>query len=324
MESTHSSETKKFVSILIPFYNESHSLNELCQRIENICLLNTIDYEAIFIDDGSSDNGSEIIRALQEKNPRITLIKLTRNFGKSAALSAGFKNSRGSIVITMDADLQDDPAEIPKFIKKIDDGFDAVSGWKKTRNDPPSKVIPSRIFNSVTSYIFKTELHDMNCGFKAYSKRAVEEINIYGEHHRFIPVLLSSKGFRASEITVSHSPRKHGVSKFGSERLLRGFFDALTILMLSRFRTRPLHFIGLPGLAILSTGAITCIYLAILWSIGDGPIGDRPLLLFGILCFFVGVQLITVGLLAELLVATSIREKDKYVVSEINMKSHDN
>lgn len=313
----------RLISFVVPFYNESESLLDLFRGIHATCQNNGFHYEIVFVDDGSTDSGAAIIRSLVEQNDSVRLVELARNFGKSAALSAGFEKSLGDIVITMDADLQDDPAEIPRFIEKIDDGFDVVSGWKVNRLDPLRKTLPSRVFNHVASRLFKTDLHDMNCGFKAYRRRALEAINLYGEHHRFIPVLLASKGFRVAEVPVHHSPRRHGVSKFGGERLLRGLFDALTVLMLSRFRSRPLHFIGLPGLAVLAAGLVICLYLAVLWLVGLGPIGDRPLLLLGILCIFVGVQLLTIGLLAELLVANTIREQDKYVISAVHERQHE-
>lgn len=313
----------KLISFVVPFYNEFETLSDLFQGIDAICQSNGYQYELVFVDDGSTDPSSSVVKKLIERHDTIKLVELSRNFGKSAALSAGFSVSFGDIVITMDADLQDDPVEIPKLIHKINEGFDVVSGWKINRLDPLGKTLPSRLYNGVTSRMFKTNLHDMNCGFKAYTKRALTAINLYGEHHRFIPVLLASKGFKVAEVPVHHSPRRHGVSKFGHERILRGLFDALTILMLSRFKARPLHFIGLPGLVTLAVGFVICLYLAMLWFIGVGPIGDRPLLLLGILCIFVGVQLLTIGLLAELLVANTIKEQDKYVITAVHEKQHE-
>ncbi len=231
------------------------------------------------MDDGSRDGSWSVLSNLAASDPRVRAIRFRRNFGKAAALTAGFAAARGERIFTLDADLQDDPAEIPRFLERLDEGYDVVSGWKKTRHDPWHKVIPSRIFNGMVSRLTGCRLHDHNCGFKLYRREVVREVGIYGELHRFVPVLAHARGFRVGEIEVHHRPRKHGSSKYGFSRFLKGFLDLLTVRFLTRFRQRPLHILGALGVVMLTVGLVGLTYLAVLWVIGDRPIGNRPLLL---------------------------------------------
>jgi len=296
------------ISIVIPVKNEEETILLLHENIVSALKKENISsYEIIFIDDGSNDNSWNLIKELANTHPEhVKAIKFRKNFGKSYALMAGFNEAAGEIIITMDADLQDDPEEIPNFLQKIDEGYDLVSGWKKKRNDPLSKTIPSKIFNKVTGYLSGLKLHDFNCGFKAYRKEVLEHIQIYGDLHRYIPVLAHDLGFKVAEIQVQHHPRKHGITKYGMERYVRGFLDLLTILTTTRFLQRPGHFFG--GLGILSgiLGAACLSYLVVLWFMGIRPIGTRPLFFFGILAVILCFQLISLGLLAEI----SVRSKN--------------
>ena len=296
------------ISIVIPVKNEEETLLLLHEKIVPVLIKENISsYEIIFIDDGSSDDSWNIINELASKHPEhVKAIKFRKNFGKSYALMAGFTEAAGDIIITMDADLQDDPEEIPNFLQKIEEGYDLVSGWKKKRNDPLSKTIPSKLFNKVTGYLSGLKLNDFNCGFKAYRKEVLEHIQIYGDLHRYIPVLAHDLGYKVAEIAVKHHSRKHGTTKYGMERYVRGFLDLLTILATTRFLQRPGHFFG--GLGILSgiLGAACLSYLVVLWSMGIRPIGTRPLFFFGILAVILCFQLISLGLLAEI----SVRSKN--------------
>ena len=301
------------VSIVIPVKNEEETLNILHEKLESVLIKENISsYEIIFIDDGSTDNSWTIMEKLAKEYPEnIKAIKFRKNFGKSYALMAGFAEASGEVIITLDADLQDDPEEIPNFLNKINEGYDLVSGWKKKRNDPLSKTIPSKIFNKVTGYLSGLKLHDFNCGFKAYKKEVLDHIQIYGDLHRYIPVLAHDMGYKVTEIPIKHHPRKHGVTKYGMERYVRGFLDLLTILTTTRFLQRPGHFFG--GLGILSGifGFACLSYLVVLWFMGIRPIGTRPLFFFGILAVILCFQLISLGLLAEI----SVRNKNPRPVS---------
>jgi glycosyltransferase involved in cell wall biosynthesis len=293
------------LSFVIPVYNEENTLKELHAKIlENI---GNKSYEIIFINDGSTDNSYSVLKEIAESDKDVKIINFRTNFGKSAALQAGFNKAEGDIVITMDADLQDDPAEIPRFIQKINEGYDLVAGWKKHRKDPILKKIPSRIFNTATSFIFKLKLHDYNCGFKAYRKEAVKSIDIYGELHRYIPALVKAKGFKICEITVRHHRRRYGKSKYGMERFVRGFLDLLTVMMITKYERSPLYLFGIGGLIIAGIGIVINIYLAILKIFFNVPLGNRPLLFLGILLVVVGIQFISIGLIGEMIVYTSRR-----------------
>ena len=292
--------TPLFLSFVIPVKDEDQTLETLYQGIKD----NLVDtrFEILFIDDGSTDNSWAEMSRLSETYPEhIKAIKLRRNFGKAFALSTGFKECQGNIVFTMDADLQDDPSEIHKFLEKIEEGYDVVSGWKNNRQDPISKTLPSKLFNKMTAKLTGIELHDFNCGFKAYKKEVLEGIKIYGELHRYIPVLAHELGYISAEVSVKHNKREFGVSKYGWERYARGLVDLLTVLTTTRYLQKPGHLFG--GLGVLSgvIGTLILSYLGILWFIGDSPIGTRPLFSVGILLEILSVQMVSMGVLAELI-----------------------
>ncbi len=271
-------------------------------------------YELIFIDDGSTDASRERLREMADADRRVRCILFRRNFGKAAALDAGFAAATGDIVITMDADLQDDPAEIPNFIAALEDGHDVVSGWKVVRHDPLNKTLPSRIFNVVVGRLSGIRLHDFNCGFKAYRAEALHGLSLYGELHRFIPVLLHWCGFRIGEIRVKHRARQFGQSKYGIGRLLKGGLDLLGVLLNTRFATRPLHVFGATGLLFGVLGIAILTYLSALWMAGLGPIGDRPLLLFGMLMVMSAFQFLTIGLLGEFIQRQGAGKERRYSI----------
>lgn len=292
------------ISLVIPVFNEEKSLDELYERV--VKALKGRAFELIFVNDGSTDRSGQLIEKLKAKDKRISLVTFRQNQGKSRALMAGFRQSRGEIVVTLDADLQDQPEEIKKLLGKLEEGFDLICGWKKKREDPWLNVLFSRFFNLVIGLTTKVSLHDINCGLKAFRRETVENLNLYGDLYRFIPVLAAKEGFRVSEVEVSHASRKYGTSKYGISKFIRGFFDLFTILFLTNFKTRPLHLFGFLGGAMITLGIIICLYLTILWFSGQA-IGGRPLLFLGILLIISGVQLFTSGLLAELIFHT--REK---------------
>jgi glycosyltransferase involved in cell wall biosynthesis len=296
------------VSVVIPLFNEAESLPELYAQLRAVFLKTRWSYELIFVDDGSRDESLQVLQGLRDKDARVRVISFRRNFGKSAALATGFRAAQGTFVITMDADLQDDPAEIPALIAKLDEGFDLVSGWKKTRHDPISKTVPSKFFNYTTGVLSGIRLHDFNCGLKAYRQDVVKELPVYGELHRFLPVLAFKLGFRISEIPVQHRARKYGKTKFGLNRFVNGFFDLLTVLFISDYNRAPLHFFGTIGLVCGLAGFLVNLYLSIgkLYGI---PIGNRPLLFLGVLMMVIGVQFFSFGLIAEKMVNTSERDR---------------
>ena len=298
----------KQLSFVIPVHNEEATLKLLFDKIKIVMLQTEIDsYEVIFIDDGSRDYSWQEITDLASQHPKlIKAIKMRRNFGKSAALSAGFRNAAGTIIFTLDADLQDDPAEIPKFLHHLESGFDLVSGWRKQRNDPLSKTLPSKLFNAVACLLTGVQMHDMNCGFKAYRREVLQSIKLYGELHRYIPALANNLGFKIGEVVVEHHPRKHGKSNYGWERYARGFIDLLTVLATTQYLHKPGHLFGGLGLCFGFVGTVSLSYLIVIWflnlaGMNFGPIGNRPLLFFGILCTILSVQLISLGILAELM-----------------------
>ena len=288
------------VSIVIPAYNECESLPGLIPQVNNVLIKTGKEFEILVINDGSTDGTNQACRDIIRDYPRVKMIEMLTNNGKALALQAGFQTAKGDIVISMDADLQDDPMEIPRFIEQIENGHDVVVGWKKKRKDPLEKTLPSRLFNKVTSIMVGLDLHDYNCGFKAYKRYALRGLILYGDMHRFIPAILFKQGFKISEIAIEHHPRKFGKSKYGIERYTRGFLDLLTILFLTNYKTRPLHLIGGIGLWFLTIGLVIDLYLVGLW-VGGSTIGDRPLLTLGTLLIIVGVQTILNGLLAEML-----------------------
>ena len=303
------------LSILVPVFNEVESLPELHAQIDAAVASTGRSCEILFVDDGSRDGSAELLDRLAAEDPRVSAIHFRRNFGKASALAAGFERARGAVIITMDADLQDDPAMIPGFLAKIDAGADLVSGFKARRLDPLGKTLPSKVFNAVVRRLSGVQLRDFNCGFKAYRAECVRELAVYGGFHRFLPVLAGARGFVVEELVVHHRERKHGASKYGVRRLLHGFLDLLTVLLITRYRTQPLHFfsapaalLGLPGLGILA-------YLSAIWLQGEA-IGTRPLLTLGVLLTITGVQFLGLGLVAELLVRTTIRGPEVYSIRE--------
>jgi len=298
-------------SIIIPVYNEENSLVELVDRINNITKSVKKEFEIIFINDGSSDKSQETIEALSDKYDNIRFVVFRKNFGKSAALNAGFKYAKYNIVFTMDADLQDDPIEIPKFLEEIKNGYDLVIGWKENRLDSKGKTIPSKVFNTITSKMSGLKLNDYNCGFKCYTKKVTEEITLYGELHRFIPFLAYKKGFKVKEIPVLHHKRKHGVSKFGQERYARGFFDLLTVVFITSYANRPMHLFGGIGSIFFGIGLLIFGYLFFGRWIFSESIGTSPLFFISIFLVGMGIQLFVLGMIAELIVYNKEREKKK-------------
>ncbi|SMR82083.1 Glycosyltransferase involved in cell wall bisynthesis [Aliiroseovarius halocynthiae] len=305
------------VSVVVPFLDEVSTIETLSDRVHTVMGPMNREWELIFVDDGSTDGGGDVAADLARRKSNVKLIRFTRNFGKASALSAGIAQAAGDIIVTMDADLQDDPNEIPRFLESIADKYDVVSGWKQTRRDPLGKTLPSRVFNRMTAKMFDIDIHDINCGFKAYTRRAAKRLNLYGELHRFTPALLHAVGFKCTEIVVQHHAREHGQSKYGVMRMVKGFLDLSTVKLLTRYQSRPLHFFAMIGLPLLLIGLSFIAYLSVLWLLGMGPIGTRPLLFIGILFTVTGTQILGVGLVAELLQATGLRERDKYVIDEI-------
>jgi len=292
------------LSFVIPFMDEEETLRELADRIEQAarnCLRPGESYELWFIDDGSRDRSVKIVEELVAARPEVHLLELQGNFGKSAALAAGFSEARGEVVFTLDADLQDDPKEIPRFLAKLDEGYDLVSGYKEKRNDPFTKVVPSRVFNAMVRRLTGVRLHDVNCGFKAYRAVVLRNLRLYGEMHRFVPVLAHWKRFKIGEIVVEHHARKFGKSKFGGGRFFRGLMDLLTVFFLLKYERRPAHFFGGVGALLSLSGVGVLSYLSVLWMMGES-IGRRPLLILGVLGVVVGVQILATGLIAELIV----------------------
>ncbi len=317
------------LSIIIPVFNEAESLAELHSEIDRMCASQHLDAEMILVDDGSTDATWNTIRELAAMDARVQGIRFRRNFGKAAALSAGIQASRGELLCMMDADLQDDPAEVPKFVAKIASGFEVVNGWKKERHDPWHKVFPSRVFNRMVSWLTGLKLHDHNCGLKCFRREVAAEIRLYGELHRFIPVLAHARGFKVAELEIHHRPRRFGQSKYGFRRFLRGFLDLLTVKFLTGFGQRPQHVLGAIGLAFFGTGSLGLVSLAVIWLLTNvplvltflpqykfDPIGLGPLLAYSIAALLLGGQLLSLGFLAELLVAYTGRDADTYSVAE--------
>ena len=299
---------KPQLSIVIPVHNEEENIPKLYEKLRSILLRIEKTYEIIFIDDGSTDDSFEKIKTI--KDSRVQVVRFQRNYGKAAALSCGFKKSKGDIVITMDGDLQDDPKEIPRFMKELDK-YDMVSGWKSKRYDPITKTLPSRFFNWLTRFITGVKINDFNCGYKAYNNYVVKNINLYGEFHRYIPALAYWRGYSVGEIEVEHHPRIHGESKYGVERLLKGFLDLITVTFLMMYKKRPLHMFGGIGFLLSFSGVFISIYLMFLWLIGE-RIGDSPLLMLGILLTVIGAQFVSLGLIGELI--TNSRNNDDYII----------
>lgn len=302
--------------MLVPVLDEAATVGELAARVAAVLDGLGRRFEIVFVDDGSRDGTSDRVREAHAADPRVKLVRLRRNFGKAAALSAGFDASRGDLILTIDGDLQDDPEEIPRLLDALVEGdLDLVSGWKQHRQDPPLKRITSRLFNWVTRNLAQVQLHDFNCGFKAYRREVLEQVAVYGELHRYIPVLASRRGFAVGEIRVAHHPRRHGVSKYGVGRFYKGFLDLITVLFITRYTRRPLHLFGAIGLLFFTGGLAINAYLAVLWFQGQ-PLSNRPLLLLGILLMLLGIQVLTTGLLGEMITYKNFRRSDSYSVKE--------
>jgi dolichol-phosphate mannosyltransferase len=309
------------ISVVVPVHDEEDSVEPLLDELRAALDPLGTEWEVLFVDDGSTDETFGALTRLHDREPGIRIVRLRRNFGKAAALAAGFAEAAGDVVVTIDGDLQDDPAEIPRLLAKLDEGFDLVSGWKTRRRDPLRRRIVSRIFNSVTGRISGLRLHDLNCGLKAYRVEVLRGLRLYGELHRFIPVLAHYRGFRVAEVSVNHRPRGHGRSRYGMERYLRGFFDLLTVTFMGRYRYRPLHLFGGLGLLLGGIGFVLLAYLTVLKLMGRA-IGQRPLLTLGVLLLVVGIQLFSLGLIGELVTSlheerTGDRERMDALVDEI-------
>lgn len=313
------------LSFVIPAYNEEESIKQLYEEI--IANRGDYQYEIIFVEDGSTDKTFEVMSDLAKKDSNVKVIKFRRNHGKAAALQSGFSYASGDVIFTMDADLQDNPREIPRFLAELEKGNDLVTGWKKKRHDPISKRLPSRFFNFVTSLSFGLKLHDYNCGFKAYRKEVINELDIYGEMHRYIPALAYSRGFKVAEIVVEHRSRKFGISKYGWERFFRGFLDLLTVKLLTHYAKSPLYLFGNIGAVISIIGFLIALYLTVLKVFYDQSLSNRPLLFLAVLMIMVGLQSFSLGLLSELMVNQNRklnRGKNIAIHSKINISEEEN
>ncbi|HVE62055.1 MAG TPA: glycosyltransferase family 2 protein [Chitinophagaceae bacterium] len=307
------------LSIVVPLFNEEESLPELCDWIKRICVENNLSYEIVLVDDGSVDSSWKVVQQLRRENENIKGIRFQRNYGKSAALNEGFKAAQGNVVITMDADLQDSPDEIPELYKMItQDGFDMVSGWKKKRYDNTlTKNIPSKFFNAVTRKVSKIKLHDFNCGLKAYRKKLIKSIEVYGEMHRYIPVLAKWAGFRKiGEKVVEHRPRKYGVTKFGWERFVNGFLDLMSIVFVGKFSKRPMHFFGSWGTVFFVAGLLITLYLIIIKIINPAiGLTNRPGFYLALTSIIIGMQLFLAGFISEL-ISRNAPGRNFYLIEE--------
>jgi dolichol-phosphate mannosyltransferase len=288
------------ISVVVPLHNEERSIALLHEELQ--ASLDPLDeeWEAVYVDDGSTDGSFSALTRLHAREDNVRVVRLRRNFGKAAALAAGFAQAAGDRVVTIDGDLQDDPSEIPRLLAKLEEGFDLVTGWKTRRRDPLSRRIPSKLFNRVAGWMSGLRLHDMNCGLKAYRAEVVRGLVLYGELHRFIPVLAHEQGYRVAELPVNHRPREHGRSRYGLERYLRGFLDLLTVSFMGRYRHRPLHLFGGLGLLLGGFGVVILAYLTVVKLTGHA-IGQRPLLTLGVLLVVVGMQFFTLGLISEMI-----------------------
>ncbi|HEY6029446.1 MAG TPA: glycosyltransferase family 2 protein [Gaiellaceae bacterium] len=309
------------ISVVVPIRNEERSIALLYDELRATLDGAGLDWEAVFVDDGSTDGSFSALTRLHTEQANVRVVRLRRNFGKAAALAAGFAQVRGDVVVTIDGDLQDDPNEIPKLLAKLDEGFDLVSGWKSRRRDPWRRRFASKVFNRMTGWLTGVHLHDVNCGLKAYRVEVLRGLRIYGELHRFIPVLAHHRGFRIAELPVNHRPREHGRSRYGLERYLRGFLDLLSVSFMGRYRHRPLHLFGGLGLLLGAVGSAILIYLTAI-KIAGHAIGGRPLLTLGVLLVVVGLQFFSLGLISELITAqheqrTAESERAELHVEEI-------
>jgi dolichol-phosphate mannosyltransferase len=312
------------LSIIVPILDEAASLPTLLRELDRIAEAEHYDLQIILVDDGSTDNTWTVIRQAAENDPRVLGIRFRRNFGKAAALSAGFQAAEGERIVTLDGDLQDDPAEIRRLLAKLDEGFDVVSGWKRERHDPWHKVLPSRVFNWLVSHLTGVHLHDHNCGLKAFRREVMHEIRLYGELHRFVPVLAAAKGFRTAEVVVQHRPRKFGHSKYGLSRLTKGLLDLLTVKFLIGYGQRPQHLLGTAGLVAFLLGGLGMVYLAARWTLSrmneiaqdDIHLHETAALYYSLALFLIGAQFLSIGLLGEMIAAYLVRDSDTYSIAE--------
>ncbi len=309
------------ISVVVPVHDEEQTIALLHDELRSALDPLETAWETVFVDDGSTDGSWAALTRLHASTSNVRVVRLRRNFGKAAALSAGFAQARGEVVVTIDGDLQDDPAEIPKLLAKLEEGFDLVSGWKTRRRDPWSRRFLSRGFNRLTAWLTGVRLHDVNCGLKAYRAEVVRGLRIYGELHRFIPVLAHHQGYRVAELPVNHRPREHGRSRYGLERYLRGFLDLLGVSFMGRYRHRPLHLFGGLGLGLGLVGFVILVYLTVVKLLGHA-IGGRPLLLLGVLLVVVGLQFFSLGLISELVTAqheqrTADRDRTDQLVEDV-------
>lgn len=291
------------LSIVIPVYDESGNIGPLHKELTTVLTSLNMRYEIIYVDDGSLDGTFQVLEGIRAVDERVKIIKLRRNFGKSVALNTAFRHAKGDIIITMDGDQQDDPEEIPRFLEKLEEDYDLVSGWKYERKDPLTKRLPSKIFNKLSSLLTGVDIHDFNCGFKAYKMDFLKNIYLYGEMHRYIPALAQWYGFRITEIRVKHHSRNYGISKYGCTRIVKGFLDLITVKFLMGYSTRPLHIFGATGIVSLSAGLIIGLYLILLKYLRGESLGERPLLMLSILLVFMGLQFVSIGLLGEMMAA---------------------
>ncbi len=316
------SNTPMTLSVIVPVFNERDSLVQLIDELKAGVKGSVESYQIILVDDGSSDDSWSVIQQLSSRESMVSGIRLRRNFGKAAALTAGMKAATGELILMLDADLQDDPAEFPALLDKIHVGFDVVNGWKQRRLDPWHKVYPSRVFNWMVGRMSGLMLHDHNCGLKLFRSDVAQEVQIYGELHRFIPVLAYARGFRVTEVAVNHRSRQHGHSKYGMRRFLRGLLDLMTVTFLTSFGRRPQHALGTVGLGFFLLGMLGLGYLSLLWIamrigiVTAQPIGNRPLLAYSVAASLLGGQALSLGLLAELIVAYTSRSSDSYSIRE--------
>jgi len=297
------------LTVLVPAYNEAENMKPLLEKLVGDLAPLGLTNEIIVVDDGSTDGTLDALRALRGAIPGLRVLSFRRNFGKSAALSLGFREARGRHVVTMDADLQDDSAEIGPLLRKVGEGFDLVSGWKQKRKDPIMKTIPSKLFNAVTAAMTGVSLHDMNCGLKAYHRDVVRTVKLRGELHRFIPVLAHWNGFRVGELRTVHHPRLHGKTKFGPARFVNGFLDLLAVMFMTTQATRPLHLFGRLGMAVAGLGAAATLWASLPWFLGEG-LRLRPMLVFGLVLVVLGLQFLSLGFLGELIAGTRAQEPD--------------
>jgi glycosyltransferase involved in cell wall biosynthesis len=305
---------QRSISVVVPLLDERPTLEELYGRLRRALAGLADEFEIIFVDDGSRDRSIELLRQLRAADPTVRYIRFRRNFGKSAALAAGFRAARHEVIVTLDADLQDLPEQLPLLMERLDEGFDLVSGWRHTRQDGIGKRLASRIYNWTTARMTGVRLHDINCGFKCYRREVIDEVMVYGEQHRYIPVLASYRGFRLAEVKIEHAPRAHGRSRYGIGRVAGGLFSLLTVILLTRYTNKPLHFFGMLGLLLVSAGAGVDLYLIFSRLFFQHWLSNRPLFIIATMSIIVGIQFVLFGLLAEMVARSYRRESDYSIV----------